>query len=323
MISFLPRCFADLFGCLSVCVLLATTGILFLVRKLVTKKAIPRTGKTAVKAKPVTADKATPAIKATPVIKATPIKIDPDAKTKDGKEGPPIEDQLNFANLLFSHKQYAIAIRKYEQFLNDNPKSPNAASAAFRLGECYLQLSQVVQAKQAYDRLIKQHKTGVYTGSAAFRLATLYINEKNYPKALPYFDTAIKNIKNPKLEVQAIYYGARCLQLSGKKIQAIAIYEELMEIQGQGPENPFAEPSLLAIARLYAELEDNTKALTAFKNVIAHSKDPAHLDEAYARGGLIAAKTRQARGEQSTAGQGVAKRIRENLESPGPDRPDL
>ncbi len=283
-------------GGVCVCALVAAAGLTFGQQNL-DKKAISRPGATPVKAAPVTAGKATPvtAGKATPVIikapttiKAAPIEIK--SKSKDGKAGPAIEDQLSYANLLFSHKQYAIAIRQYELFLNDNSQSPNAPSAAFRLGECYLQLSQVVQAKQAYDRVIKQYKTGVYVGASAFRLATLYFNEKNYTKAIPNFDVAIKNINDPKLELQALYYGARCLQLDGNKAKAITIYEHLISDQGHGPENPFAEPSRVAIARLYAELESNEKALAAFKVIIAHSKDPELLDEAHARGGLIAAK---------------------------------
>lgn len=299
MIRSLHHCCVNVNGWLSVLVLVVSAG-LCQGQNTPEKKAIPRINASPVKATPVTAGKATPVTagkatpvapgKAVPVIKAKPIELNPDAKPKDGETAPALEDQLVYANLLFSHKQYAIAIRQYELFLNENPKSPNAASAAFRLAECYLNLPQLVQAKQAYARLIKQFPSGIYTGSAAFRLATLYFNEKNYAKALPYFDIAIKNINNPKLELQSIYYGARCLQLTDQKKEAIRIYEELLKKHGQGPENPFAENSRMAIARLYADLEDNPKALTAFKNVISHSKDSDYLDEAYARGGLIAAK---------------------------------
>ncbi|NOY00359.1 MAG: tetratricopeptide repeat protein [Verrucomicrobia bacterium] len=283
-------------GCVCVCVFIATTGLTFGQQNL-DKKAVQRPASTPVKASPVTAGKATPVtagkaipviIKAPATIKAAPIVITPN--NKDVKNSTALEDQLSYANLLFSHKQYAIAIRQYELFLNDNSQSSNAASAAFRLGECYLQLSQVVQAKQAYARVIKQYKAGVYAGASAFRLATLYFNEKNYAKAIPYFDVAIKNINDPKLELQALYYGARCMQLDGKKEKAITIYEQLLAEQGQSPKNPFAEPSRVAIARIYAELDNNEKALAAFKVVIAHSKDAELLDEAHARGGLIAAK---------------------------------
>lgn len=286
---------------LALSLLIANTA-LFSAQGKLDKKAIPRptastpaslkaTPVTVGKAKPVTADKATPitTAKAKPVMKATPIEIDPDAKNKEG-EGPLLEDQLTYANLLFSHKQYAIAIRQYELFLKDHPQSPNAASAAFRMAECYLKLPQLVQAKQTYRQLIEQYKEGVYAGSAAFRLATLYFNEKNYSKAIPYFEIAEQHIDNAKLQLQCLYYRARCLQLTQKKHAAVALYEQLMNAQGQGSNNPFAAPTRAAIAHLYVELEDHKKSLTAFKNIIAHSKDPAQLDEAYARAGLIAAK---------------------------------
>lgn len=299
MIKISPSSFAARPACLSVCTLITSVGIIFAQSNENNgsngdKKAIARpVVMTPVKASPVIAGKANPitGIRATPIIKATPIEIGPSSESKDG-ERPVLEDQLSYANLLYSHKQYAIAIRQYELFLKDHPQSPNAASAAYRLGECYLQLPQLVQAKQAYEHLITQYKTGVYAGAAAFRLATLYFNEKNYAKAVPYFEIAEKNISNPKLELQAFYYRAHCLQLTGEKAAAVAAFEKLMasQTQAKGIKNPFAETSLLAIARLYTELGDNEKALIAFKNIIAQSKDPEHLDEAYARAGLIAAK---------------------------------
>ncbi|MFK5923006.1 MAG: tetratricopeptide repeat protein [Verrucomicrobiota bacterium] len=298
MIDCSPSCLVKRKVFVAVWVLLANVSLV-LAQSDGDKKAIARPVVTApgsVKATPVTAGKASPVVagKATPIkgtafIKAKPIEMNPDAKDKDGK-GPVLEDDLTYANLLFSHKQYAIAIRQYELFLKNHPQSPNGASAAFRLAECYLQLPQLVQAKQAYERLIKQYKTGVYSGSAAFRLATLYFNEKNFAKAIPYFEIAEKNIANPKLEEQAYYYRARCLQLTGKKQEAVEAYEQLLVTSGQGEENPFAGNARSAIAHLYVELDNNEKAFEALKNVIAHSKDADELDEAYARGGLIAAK---------------------------------
>lgn len=283
MTRFLPSCLARRFGGFSVCVFTATMGF-SIAQDNPEKKAVPQPATPALKATPVAAGKAMP------VIKAMPIEIGDAKETADGNKPPPIEDQLSFANLLFSHQQYAIAIRQYELFLKDFPESPNAASAAYRLGECYLQLKQHVQAKQAYDQMIKRFKTGVYTGAAAFRLATLYFNEKNFAKAIPWFDLAKANISNPGIELQSSYYRAHCLEATDQKKEALAAYEQLLATQGQGPENPFAEPSRMAVSRLYTDLGDNAAALISFKNVIAHSKDPAHLDEANARGGLIAAK---------------------------------
>ncbi len=273
-------------GRFSVCVFLATLGLAS-AQDRPAVKAVPLPGTPVLKAKPVAAGKATP------VIKATPIEIGKTKESADGEKKPPLEDSLSYANLLFSHQQYAIAIRQYELFLKDHPDSPNAASAAYRLGECYLQLKQLVQAKQAYGQMLKQFKTGIYAGAAAFRLATLYFNEKNFAKAIPYFDLAKTNIDNPGIELQSSYYRAHCLELTGKQKEALAAYQQLLATRGQGPENPFAESSRMAIARLYTELGDNAAALQAFRDVIARSKDAAHLDEANARGGLIAAKLGQ------------------------------
>ncbi|MCF6311515.1 MAG: tetratricopeptide repeat protein [Verrucomicrobiales bacterium] len=292
MISFIPNSLSKLLLCLTLATVITHTGLIF-AQKSQGKPAIARPIGAAVKATPVSAGKATPVTPSSSkkgmVIKATPIVLDPELIDKNGKARV-IEDDLNYANLLYSHKQYAIAIRQYELFLKNHPQSPNAVSAFFRLGECYLRLTQIPQAKQAYESLVKNYPTGVYAGSAAFRLATLYFNQKNYLKAIPHFEVAQAHIDNPKLELQSLYFRARSLQLTGKSQQALPLYQKVLSTQDKDQKNPFAEAARSSIASIYVKNEDHANALLSFQGIIAHSKDPARLEEAYARGGLLAAK---------------------------------
>lgn len=285
MISFIPNSLCKGLLRLTLGVAITHTGLIFAQQKSLNKKAIARPATTPLKATTVTPSSS----KTSTAIKATPIVLDPKLIDEDGKQRV-IEDDLNYANLLYSHKQYAIAIRQYELFLKNHPQSPNAVSVAFRLGECYLHITQIPQAKQAYESLIKKYPIGVYAGSAAFRLATLYFNEKNYLKAIPHFEVAEKHIEKPELELQSLYFRARSLQLITKHQQALPLYQKVLSTQGKVGKNPFAEVCRGAIASIYVKNEDNKNALLAFQDIIKHSKNPARLEEAYARGGLIAAK---------------------------------
>ncbi|NNE93049.1 MAG: tetratricopeptide repeat protein [Verrucomicrobiales bacterium] len=83
------------------------------------------------------------------------------------------EDLLAYADLLYSQKQYAIAARQYQLFIQQHPKSKNIQAGWFRLGECYLQAGQIDDAEATFNHVVGQYKNGVFVGSAAYRLAVL------------------------------------------------------------------------------------------------------------------------------------------------------
>jgi TolA-binding protein len=166
------------------------------------------------------------------------------------------EDLLAYADLLFSREQYTLAARQYQLFLQQFPRSPNAQSAWFRLGECYLQVGQAEDAITTFRYVIDAFKQGPFVGSAAYRIGVLKYNAKDFVAAIPNFALAVGHLSSPEARLQAEFYLARSYQLADRPDDAVKAYEIVANAKAPDPataaqwKNPFRERSLLEIARL-------------------------------------------------------------------------
>ena len=236
-----------------------------------------------------------PAIRARPVgPDGQPVTPEPAGNTAQK------EDLLDYADLLFSRKEYALAARQYQLFLKQFPRSPNIQAGWFRLGECYLQVGQTEDAVTTFGYVVDAFKTGAFVGSAAYRLAVLRYNAKNYAAAEKYFAIAAANLTSPEAKLQAAFYLARSYQFSDRARAAIAAYEKVIaakppaESTATPPaeewKNPFRDRSLLETARLLYDLGDTKEAFARFEELANTAKEPGIREEALARAGLLAAE---------------------------------
>jgi len=217
---------------------------------------------------------------------------------------PPVEDVLAYADLLYSKEQFAQAAQQYTVFIREQPQSPNLQIAWFRLGECYLKVNQTEDAITTFNFLITTFKKGSFVGAAAYRLAVLRFNAKDYRNALAYFKVAKDELQDPAAVVQAQFYHARSLQLTGQAKEALAGYELVMAAKTEGV-NPFLERSLLETARLYFETGDTAKALERFQDLAGKASTPEFREEAVVRGGLMAAEAGQAELSEKLLGEAL------------------
>ncbi len=204
----------------------------------------------------------------------------------------PVEDALSYADLLYEKKQFALAAQQYLAFIRERPDSPNLQVAWFRLGECYLEVKQTEDAVKTFNYLVSHYKRGSFVGASAYRLAVMRFNEKDYRNALAYFKIAKDELSEPAAKVQAQFYYARSLQLTGQAKEALAHYEAVMAAQ-PAADNPIHERCLLESARLLFELGDTAKSLERFQALATGASTPEFREEAIVRGGLMAAEAGQ------------------------------
>ena len=202
----------------------------------------------------------------------------------------PTEDVLAYADLLYSKDQFALAAQQYQVFIREQPNNPSLEIAWFRLGECYLKVNQIEDAVTTFGYLINQFKKGPFVGSAAYRLAVLRFNAKDYRNAITYFKVSKDELADPVAKNQALFYYARCLQLTGQAREALSHFEQVMAAKPGGAENPFTERCLLETARLHFELGDSAKSLERFQALAGNASTPEFKEEAIVRGGLMAAE---------------------------------
>lgn len=204
----------------------------------------------------------------------------------------PVEEILSYADLLYSKEQFALAAQQYSLFIREQPNSPNLQIAWFRLGECYLKVDQTEDAVATFNHLVNTYRKGVFVGSAAYRLAVLRFNETDYRNALAFFKLAKDELAEPAAKLQAQFYFARSLQLTGQGKEALANFEQVMAAQ-PAAENPFHERCLLESARLLFEMGDTAKSLERFRSLAESASTPEFREEAVVRGGLMAAEAGQ------------------------------
>lgn len=229
----------------------------------------------------------TPVAAPTPVASPTPV-----AAPTSPVASSNLEEDLSYAELLFSRDQFALAAQQYQIFVKEKPQSPNVPLAWFRLGECYLKNNQIADADKTFQYLVKTFKKGPFVGSASYRLAVSQFNTKNYPNALAYFQIAKDELNSPEAKMQALFYFARSLQLTQKPEEALAQFEVVAAAKEPNP-NPYAERATLELARLHAEMGDPVKALARFETLAQSSATTEIREEAIVRGGLLAAESGQ------------------------------
>ncbi len=199
------------------------------------------------------------------------------------------EDALSYADLLYTQKQYSLAAQQYQLFIRENPRSANVQAAWLRLGECYVQVGQTVDAQTTFRHIVETFKKGAFVGTAAYRIAVIQFNAKDYEAATGSFRTATFNLTDNEAKLQSRFYYGRSLQLTRNPKEALDQYQAVMK--AAPPEtNPFYERCLLETARLYFDMGETEKALEKFEELASSAKTQEFKEEALVRGGLLAAE---------------------------------
>jgi tetratricopeptide (TPR) repeat protein len=194
--------------------------------------------------------------------------------------------QLDFANGFYSRGLVDMAAPEYEKYLNLYPAAPGTdrESAMFRLGECYRRMGNVNAAKNAYQTLLVTYSIGQFIGPAAYRLADMCYAAKDYEGALNYYRKASVRLTDPAVALAAKFYSARCLEAEKLPSEARITYEDIVDTKG---ENPYREPSRLALAEILSNYGRKADALEQFQALAKEAQQPQIKVEALVKAGLL------------------------------------
>jgi TolA-binding protein len=233
----------------------------------------------------------TPAPSATPAPPATvPVDVGGEA-TPAPSAGPVNEEssdevQLDYANGFYARNQFDMAAPEYERYLNLYPTAAplDRESAMFRLGECYRKLGNVNAAKNSYQTLLLDFGIGQFIGPAAYRLADMCFTAGDYEGALDYYRKASVRLQDPMVALSATYQSARCLEQLNLPAEARVTYEDIVATEG---DNPYREPSRLALAELLSSDGRKSEALDEFETLAKEATQPTVKVEAYVKAGML------------------------------------
>jgi TolA-binding protein len=205
----------------------------------------------------------------------------PDAQNVD-----PAKAELAIGDGLYIRKLYDLAVPEYIKYLGQFPDDSGRASAMFRLADCYWNLGQEELALNTYRQLVDEVGTGEFVGSAAFRLASRDFDTKNFQNAAPLYLKAYENARSPEIKLTARYYQGKCLELVGKKGEAVVAYAEVAKMPGK---NPYRDAARLSLAYFALENDQKQQALDLFTDLGNDAAKPAVKAEALTRAGILAA----------------------------------
>ena len=116
---------------------------------------------------------------------------------------------IDYANFVYSQKQWSIASTYYLKFLEISPENILAPLATYRLAEAYLKQKQINDAEKFYLKIFKEFTDSEYLGPATYRLGSIYYSNNKFQEAVTFFNTAKATLDKKSVQLSATYYHAR------------------------------------------------------------------------------------------------------------------
>jgi len=191
---------------------------------------------------------------------------------------------LDYANFVYSQKQWSIATAYYQKYIEIEPRSASTPLATYRLAEAFLKQKNVTSAEKAYLSIVENFPDSEFFGAANYRIGSLTYANNEFKRASTYFNEAKKYLEKNSVRLSATYYYARSLIETNNKTKALTVFEELSKIE---KDNPYLEASLLTLARNYADQKEEDKSIIAFKKLLITSQREDIRSEALVKLGLM------------------------------------
>ncbi len=127
-------------------------------------------------------------------------------------------------------KQWDKAIAFLTQCLKDYPDAPEAAEVQYEMGNVYRGRGDNAKAKEFFSQAARSQ--GLTAAKAQFMIGELQFLEKQYDEAVKSFFRVAYGFESPelaKVQADATFEAALCLELLKKPQQAAQLYRELLE----------------------------------------------------------------------------------------------
>ena len=120
--------------------------------------------------------------------------------------------------------------RELEQLLERFPSARTVPSVAYELGNLRFSAGQYAAARAAYDVALQRGATGVIAAMARAGVARTWEAERDFTRAAEAY-AALATSLEPRsfLYEDALVDQARALELSGKKAEAVMIYQKILK----------------------------------------------------------------------------------------------
>lgn len=179
---------------------------------------------------------------------------------------------LEQAQQAWDSNDYATAAARYEDFLRDNPRDPQAAQARFKVANVYLyNLKQQELAIQHYIHLIEDFPKSPELLQARQRLAESYAAAKKPREAIMEYENLLLNApdfadkRRIRLNVADLYYDLNELG------QALAEYQKVI---ANASYDELTERAQMRVGGIHLIRDEYEDAIAAYQILAQHTQDP-------------------------------------------------
>lgn len=193
------------------------------------------------------------------------------AKYKGANPGSGSVQSLEFesAKSMYFDKNYAQAVRGFENYLKSYPQSAQRNDALYFLGDSYFNMGNLDQALATFKSL-ENEPASPQRLRAMQRIGTIELERKNYAQAIPYLETSAQNARSKPEEAEAVQ-GLMSANFESKNYQkAVANADQLLILDGVLPETTPA--ALLIKAKSQRELNQKPAAEETLRKLVTDYK---------------------------------------------------
>ena len=166
-------------------------------------------------------------------------------------------------------KNYAQAIRGFENYLKGYPQSAQRADALYFLGDSYLQVGDTDQALAQFKTL-EREPASPQRIRAMQKIGVIELERGNFAQAIPYLETSVQNARSKPEEAEAVQ-GLMVANFETRNYQqAITQAERLATLDGVIPES--SPKALLVKAKSQNALNQKPQAELTLTALVADYK---------------------------------------------------
>jgi len=137
------------------------------------------------------------------------------------------ERQFQFAEDYFQNGEYYRAIGEYKRFIYFFPSSDKVELARYKIGLCFLNGEQYLEAIKAFDELIEDYQNTGYALKSYLKISRAYVLLKRYDAALTGIKNVITIAPNQDIKDEAYYQGGWVYLEMGLWEKAQKYFEEI------------------------------------------------------------------------------------------------
>ena len=174
---------------------------------------------------------------------------------------------------LFEEGQFQKAADEYIRLVNENPDSPDAASALNNAAVAFEKLRKFQSAGEAYQRIVKEYPKSEFVEDALFKVGNSYEKVFDYTNAVTTFNRLFREFPQSRQRADYLYLEATSLQTIGRLADAAKRYEDYARVFPNREDTP---ETFFRAAELYKRLKDDRNLVRVYRQFVQrYENDPS------------------------------------------------